>query len=60
VFLEDLDVKAMTEDDGNSRNVASMSWRQTIQAFKRHGKKRVLRYRGATGRYDETLLTVWM
>ncbi|QKY22267.1 IS200/IS605 family element transposase accessory protein TnpB (plasmid) [Halolamina sp. CBA1230] len=39
VFLEDLDVKAMTEDDGNSRNIASMSWRQTIQAFKRHGKK---------------------
>ena len=39
VFLEDLDVKAMTEGRGNSRNVAVMSWRQTIQVFKRHGKK---------------------
>ena len=39
VFLEDLDVKSLTEGDGNSRNVAGMSWRQTIQAFKRHGKK---------------------
>jgi putative transposase len=39
VFLEDLDVKAMVQGDRNSRNVAAMSWRQTIQAFKRHGKK---------------------
>ena len=39
VFLEDLDVKAMMQGDGNSRNVAAMSWRQTIQAFKRHGEK---------------------
>jgi len=39
VFLEDLNVKSMTEGNGNSRNVAAMSWRQTIQAFKRHGKK---------------------
>ena len=39
VFLEDLDVKAMTEDNGNSRNIAAMSWRETIQTFKRHGKK---------------------
>ena len=39
VFLEDLDVKAMKEDDRNSRNIAAMSWRQTIQAFKRHGVK---------------------
>ena len=39
VFLEDLDVKAMKEDGRNSRNIAAMLWRQTIQAFKRHGKK---------------------
>ena len=39
VFLEDLDVKAMTEDGRNSRNIAAMSWRQTIQTFKRHGMK---------------------
>jgi putative transposase len=39
VFLEDLDVKAMMQGDRNSRNVAAMSWRQTIQAFKRHGEK---------------------
>ena len=39
VFLEELDVKAMIEDDGNSRNIAAMSWRETIQAFKRHGEK---------------------
>jgi len=39
VFLEDLDVKSMTESRRNSRNVAAMSWRKTIQAFKRHGEK---------------------
>ena len=39
VFLEDLDVKAMKKDAGNSRNIAAMSWRRTIQAFKRHGEK---------------------
>jgi len=39
IFLEDLDVKSMMESRRNSRNVAAMSWRQTIQAFNRHGKK---------------------
>ena len=39
VFLEDLDVKSMFEGDRNSRNIAAMSWRKTIRAFKRHGKK---------------------
>ena len=39
VFLEGLNVKPLTEGDRNSRNVAAMSWRQTIQAFRRHGKK---------------------
>ncbi len=39
VFLEDPDMKAMKEDGRNSRNIAAMSWRQTIQAFKRHGEK---------------------
>ncbi len=29
----------MTEGERNSRNIAAMSWRQTIQAFKRHGEK---------------------
>ena len=39
VFLEDLNVKSMVERDRNSRNIAAMSWRKTIQAFKRHGEK---------------------
>lgn len=39
VFLEDLDVKSMTESRGNSRNVAAMSWRETVQALKRHGEE---------------------
>ncbi len=39
VFLEDLDVKAMVQGNRNSRNVTAMSWRQTIQAFKRHSEK---------------------
>jgi putative transposase len=39
VFLEDLDVKSMLEGDRSGRNIAAMSWRKTIQAFKRHGKK---------------------
>lgn len=39
VFLEDLNVRGMLEEDGNGRNVASMSWRETITAFERHGEK---------------------
>lgn len=39
VFLEDLDVKGMLRDFGNSRNIVGMSWRKTIQAFQRQGKK---------------------
>ncbi|MFW6383815.1 MAG: RNA-guided endonuclease InsQ/TnpB family protein [Halodesulfurarchaeum sp.] len=39
VFLEDLDVKSLFEGERNSRNIAGMSWRKTIQTFKRHGKK---------------------
>jgi len=39
VFLENLDVKAMMQGDRNSRNVAAMSWRNTIDTFKRHGEK---------------------
>jgi putative transposase len=39
VFLEDLDVKGMLEGDRRGRNIAAMSWRKTIQAFKRHGEK---------------------
>jgi len=39
VFLEDLDVAGMLRDFGNSRNIVGMSWRKTIQAFQRQGKK---------------------
>jgi putative transposase len=39
VFLEDLDVRGVLEQDRNGRNIAAMSWRKTIQTFKRHGKK---------------------
>jgi putative transposase len=39
VFLEDLDVASMMEQERSSRNVAAMSWRATIQAFERHGEK---------------------
>ncbi|MEF8781921.1 MAG: transposase [Haloarculaceae archaeon] len=39
VFLEDLNVRGMMEEERNSRNVAAMSWRKLIAAFKRHGKK---------------------
>jgi IS605 OrfB family transposase len=39
VFLEDLNVRGMLEQDRTGRNIASMAWRETIQAFKRHGKK---------------------
>ncbi|MFB6299078.1 MAG: RNA-guided endonuclease InsQ/TnpB family protein, partial [Halobacteriales archaeon] len=39
VFLEDLDVASMMQQDRSSRNIAAMSWYQTIQAFKRHGEK---------------------
>jgi putative transposase len=39
VFLEDLDVASMMQQDKSSRNIAAMSWRQTIKSFERHGKK---------------------
>jgi putative transposase len=29
----------MLEGDRNGRNIAAMSWRKTIQVFKRHGEK---------------------
>ena len=39
VFLEDLDAGSMMRDDGNSRNIASMSWYKLRKAFERHGEK---------------------
>ena len=39
VFLEDLDVTSMMQQDENARNIAAMSWYQTIKAFERHGEK---------------------
>jgi putative transposase len=38
VFLEDLDVASMMQQHKNSRNIAAMSWYQTIRAFERHGR----------------------
>ena len=39
VFLEDLDVAEMMRQDKNARNIAAMSWYETIQTFERHGDK---------------------
>lgn len=39
VFLEDLNVASMMQQEKNSRNIAAMSWYQTIKAFERHGEK---------------------
>ena len=39
VFLEDLDVGSMIRQDGNSRNIASMSWYKLRKAFEHHGEK---------------------
>ncbi len=39
VFLEDLDVGSMLQQTGNSRNIAAMSWYETLQAFERFGEK---------------------
>jgi putative transposase len=39
VFLEDLDVGSMMQQNGNSRNIASMSWYKLRKAFERHGEK---------------------
>ena len=39
VLLEDLDVASMMRQEKNSRNIAAMSWYQTLKAFERHGKK---------------------
>lgn len=39
VFLEDLDVRNLLELDRNGSNIASMSWRKLIVAFRRHGDK---------------------
>jgi putative transposase len=39
VFLEDLDVTSMMQQEKNNRNIAAMSWYQTLQAFERHEEK---------------------
>ena len=39
VFLEDLNVGSMMKQNGNSRNIASMSWYETLQTFQRFGEK---------------------
>lgn len=39
VFLEDLNVGTMMQQNGNSRNIASMSWYETLQTFQRFGEK---------------------
>ena len=39
VFVEDLDVKPMLEDDGNARNKAEVGWRDFIRILKHHERK---------------------
>ena len=39
VFLEDLNVKGMLEQDGNARNKHEAGWRDLITIFKHHGRK---------------------
>jgi putative transposase len=39
VFLEDLNIGSMMQQNGNSRNIASMSWYETLQTFQRFGEK---------------------
>jgi putative transposase len=39
VFLEKLNVRGMLEQDSNGRNIAAMSWSETIKTFERHGDK---------------------
>jgi len=39
VFLEDLNVGSMMQQNGDSRNITSMSWYETLQTFERFGEK---------------------
>ena len=39
VFVEDLNVKSMFEDDGNARTKAEVGWRDFITILKHHGRK---------------------
>ncbi|TYL38026.1 transposase [Natronococcus pandeyae] len=39
VFLEDLNVGSMMRQNGNSRNIAAMSWYVALQTFQRFGEK---------------------
>ncbi|USZ73517.1 RNA-guided endonuclease InsQ/TnpB family protein [Natronosalvus halobius] len=39
VFLEDLNTRGLLRLSSNGRNIALMSWYETIQTFKRHGRK---------------------
>ena len=39
MFVEDLDVRGMLEDNGNARNKAEVGWRGFIQVLKHHGEK---------------------
>ena len=39
VFLEDLNVGGMMKKNGTGRNIAAMSWYETLQTFQRFGEK---------------------
>jgi putative transposase len=39
MFLEDLHVGSLMQPNGNSRNIAAMSWYETLQTFQRFGEK---------------------
>lgn len=39
VFLEDLNIRGLLRLSTNGRNIALMSWFETIQTFERHGRK---------------------
>lgn len=39
VFIEDLNIGSMMQHTGSSRNIAAMSWYETLQTFERFGEK---------------------
>jgi len=69
VFLEELNVREMLEQDSNGRNIASVLWSKTIKTFERHGDKNgchvvTVRPEGTTKRCArcnaETDKTLWV
>jgi hypothetical protein len=59
VFLEALNVNSMIQQNGNSRNIAAMSWYETPQAFKPTARRTAVTWLLLRLWNDEEMCAVW-